>query len=50
VQYLLLGIALFAFAKGAIVFTATLIMSWAMIAAMCRIPIGARLMRAQRHS
>ncbi len=43
-QYLLLGTALFAIAKAAIAFGATLILSWAAAAAMCRIPIGARLM------
>jgi peptidoglycan/LPS O-acetylase OafA/YrhL len=47
-QYLLLGAALFAIAKGLLVFTAALLLSWATTAAMCRIPIGARLMRAQR--
>jgi glucans biosynthesis protein C len=43
-QYSLLGVALFAVAKGAIVFTGALALSWATTAAMCRLPIGARLM------
>jgi len=47
-QYLLLGVALFAIAKGLLVFAAALLLSWATTAAVCRIPIGARLMRAQR--
>ena len=46
-QYLLLGVALFAIAKGAIVFAAASLLSWASTAAVCRIPIGARLMRAR---
>jgi hypothetical protein len=49
-QYLLLGTALLAIAKGLIVFTGTLILSWAMVAATCRIPIGARLIGAVRRS
>ena len=49
-QYLLLGTAVLAIAKGLIVFAGTLIMSWALVAAMCRIPIGARLIRAERRS
>jgi hypothetical protein len=49
-QYLLLGTALPAVAKGATVFTITLLASWALIDAMCRLPIGARLMRAERRS
>jgi hypothetical protein len=49
-QYLLLGAALPAVAKGATVFTITLLASWALIDAMCRLPIGARLMRAERRS
>ena len=49
-QYLLLGAALPAAAKGATVFTITLLASWALIDAMCRLPIGARLMRAERRS
>ena len=48
-QYMLLGVALFAVVKAAIVFTGALFVSWAISAAVCRIPIGARLMgRKQR--
>jgi hypothetical protein len=47
-QYILLGVALFAVAKAAIVFAATLLLSWATIVAVCRVPIGARLFRAER--
>jgi glucans biosynthesis protein C len=47
-QYILLGVALFAIAKAAIVFTGTLILSWATTIAMCRVPIGARLVGANR--
>ena len=43
-QYFLLGVALFAVAKAAIVFTGALALSWATSAAVCRLPIGARLM------
>jgi hypothetical protein len=45
-QYLLLGIAIFAVAKGLLVFAATLLMSWAATAAIRRIPAGARLIGA----
>jgi surface polysaccharide O-acyltransferase-like enzyme len=48
-QYLLLGVALFAVAKAAIVFAGTLLMSWVATAAACRISIGARLMGGRRH-
>jgi surface polysaccharide O-acyltransferase-like enzyme len=47
-QYLLLGAPLFAIAKAAIVFTGALTLSWATTAAVCRIPIGARLMGGKR--
>jgi peptidoglycan/LPS O-acetylase OafA/YrhL len=47
-QYILLGAALFAVAKATIVFTGTLALSWAAAIAMCRIPIGARLVGARR--
>jgi peptidoglycan/LPS O-acetylase OafA/YrhL len=47
-QYLLLGAALFAVAKATIVFTGTLLMSWAATAAACRVSIGARLMGGRR--
>ena len=46
-QYLLLGVALVAVAKGAIVFTGSVILSWAATAVLCCIPIGARLIRGQ---
>jgi hypothetical protein len=46
----LLGVALPAVAKGTAVFTITLLASWALIDAMCRLPIGARLMRVERRS
>lgn len=45
-QYALLGAALFAVIKGAIVFGATLILSWITIVAVQRIPFGARLIGA----
>jgi glucans biosynthesis protein C len=47
-QYFLLGVALFAIAKAAIVFTATVILSWVTAAAVCRVPIGARVVGADR--
>jgi peptidoglycan/LPS O-acetylase OafA/YrhL len=47
-QYLLLGAPLFAIAKGAIVFAGALALSWATTAAMCLIPIGARVMGRKR--
>ncbi len=47
-QYLLLGVALFAIGKAAIVFTISLALSWAAAAAIGRIPFGSRLMRAGR--
>jgi glucans biosynthesis protein C len=47
-QYLLLGLALFAVAKASIVFSLTLILSWAATAAMRRVPLGARLMGTER--
>jgi peptidoglycan/LPS O-acetylase OafA/YrhL len=47
-QYLLLGIALFAIAKAAIVFTGSLLLSWMSAAAARRISIGARLMVGKR--
>jgi glucans biosynthesis protein C len=47
-QYLLLHAPLFAVAKAAIVFTGTLTLSWAITAAICRVPIGARLMGRNR--
>jgi glucans biosynthesis protein C len=47
-QYLLLGLALFAVAKAAIVFGASLLLSWMVTALVCRIPIGARVVGADR--
>jgi hypothetical protein len=47
-QYGLLGVALPAVAKGAIVLAATLVLSWAVAAAVCRIPVGARLILGNR--
>jgi len=47
-QYMLLHAPLFAIAKAAIVFTGALTLSWAMSAAICRVPIGARLMGRNR--
>jgi glucans biosynthesis protein C len=49
-QYLLLGIALFAVAKAAIVFTTTLSLSWAATAAIRRVPIGAQLLGAEHRA
>jgi surface polysaccharide O-acyltransferase-like enzyme len=49
-QYILLGVTLFAIAKATIVFTGTLILSWATTIAMCRVPIGARLVGANRRT
>ncbi len=47
-QYMLLGIALFAVAKAAIVFTGTLMLSWGVTASMRRVPMGDRLVGAHR--
>jgi glucans biosynthesis protein C len=47
-QYALVGMAMPAIAKAAIVFIGTLILSWATIAAMRRVPLGARLVGAER--
>jgi peptidoglycan/LPS O-acetylase OafA/YrhL len=47
-QYLLLHAPLFAVAKAAIVFIGALTLSWAASAAICRVPIGARLMGRNR--
>jgi hypothetical protein len=47
-QYLLLGIALFAIAKAMIVLAGTLILSWAITVAVCRLPVGARLVGGKR--
>ena len=47
-QYILLHAPLYAVAKAAIVFTGALTLSWATTAAICRVPIGARLMGRNR--
>jgi hypothetical protein len=47
-QYMLLGAALFALAKGAIVFSGTFLLSWSLAAALCRFPVGAHLIGGQR--
>ncbi len=49
-QYLLLGIALFALAKGALAFTGALLSSWAVAAALSHLPIGARLLGTHRRA
>jgi glucans biosynthesis protein C len=46
-QYALLGVTMPAVAKGLITFTVTLALSWTATAVMCRIPLGARLMRGK---
>jgi surface polysaccharide O-acyltransferase-like enzyme len=47
-QYSLLSLPLFAVFKGAIVFTVGLMLSWATSIAICRLPIGARLVGTER--
>ena len=47
-QYALLGVALFAIAKAAIVFGGTLLLAWAMIAPCAACPLGSRLIGAER--
>jgi glucans biosynthesis protein C len=47
-QYALLDLALPAIVKGVIVLAVTLVLSWAASAAMCRIPIGARMIQGHR--
>jgi glucans biosynthesis protein C len=49
-QYLLLGAALPAIAKAALVFGVTLSMSWAATTAICSVPFGARILRGQRRT
>jgi hypothetical protein len=49
-QYLLLAVPLFAVAKAAIVFSGTLVLSWATVAALRRIPFGARLVGAEQRT
>jgi hypothetical protein len=47
-QYALLGLAMFAVVKAMIVWTGTLSMSWASVAALRRIPVGAWISRSWR--
>ena len=47
-QYLLLGLALFAVAKAAIVFSGALLLSWGVVSAYRRALNGARELRTQR--
>jgi peptidoglycan/LPS O-acetylase OafA/YrhL len=47
-QYALLGVALFAIAKVMIVFGATLLLTWATVAALRFVPVGSRLIGAER--
>jgi glucan biosynthesis protein C len=49
-QYMLLGLAMIAVAKGALVFAGALFLSWATVVTVCRLPLGARLIRAERKS
>jgi surface polysaccharide O-acyltransferase-like enzyme len=49
-QYALLGTALFAMVKAAIVFGGTLVLSWIAVLALQRIPFGAQLIGAPRRA
>ncbi|MGB6537953.1 MAG: acyltransferase [Xanthobacteraceae bacterium] len=49
-QYLLLGVEMPAIVKAALVFGAALSLSWAATAAICSVPLGARIMRGQRRT
>jgi peptidoglycan/LPS O-acetylase OafA/YrhL len=49
-QYLLLNIAMPAIAKGVVVFGVTLVLSWAVTAVACAVPLGARVLRGQRRT
>jgi glucans biosynthesis protein C len=49
-QYALLGVALFAVAKAMIVFGGTLLLAWATTAAMRFVPLGSRLIGAERRA
>jgi hypothetical protein len=49
-QYALLGTALFAMVKAAIVFTGTLVLSWISVLAVQRIPFGAQLIGSPRRA
>lgn len=47
-QYALLGVVLFAIAKGMLVFSGTVILSWATVAALRFVPLGSRLIGSER--
>jgi peptidoglycan/LPS O-acetylase OafA/YrhL len=47
-QYALLGVAVFAIAKAAIVFGGALLLAWATTVAMRHVPIGSRLIGSER--
>jgi surface polysaccharide O-acyltransferase-like enzyme len=47
-QYLLLGVSLVAIAKAGVVFAGAMILSWATTVAICRVPLGARVMGGTR--
>ncbi len=49
-QYLLLGAALPAIVKAALVFGIVLSLSWAATTAICSVPFGARILRGQRRT
>jgi hypothetical protein len=49
-QYALLGVALFAIGKAAIVFGGTLILAWAITAAVRHVPYGSLLLGAERRA
>jgi glucans biosynthesis protein C len=49
-QYLLLGMALPAIVKAALVFGVTLVLSWAATTAISSVPFGARILRGQRRT
>jgi peptidoglycan/LPS O-acetylase OafA/YrhL len=46
-QYALLGAALFAVVKASIVFGLSLVLSWAVVAALRHLPLGSRVLGAQ---
>ncbi|PWT87640.1 MAG: acyltransferase, partial [Proteobacteria bacterium] len=47
-QYALLGVPLPAMAKGGLVFVGALSLAWLTTIALCRVPVGARLIRSRR--
>jgi surface polysaccharide O-acyltransferase-like enzyme len=47
-QYLLLGAPLFAIVKAAVVFAGAMVLSWATTVAICRVPLGARVVGGTR--